>query len=65
MVVGRPLFSTKFVDGLFFFNASERTSTLAIELFENEHLSLSRLRPTVFGGLGIWGDVASEIVLTM
>ena len=30
-----------------------------------EHLPLSRLRPTVFGGLGTSADQASEIVFTM
>jgi hypothetical protein len=43
----------------------ERTSTLAIEVFENEHLSLSTLRPTVFGGLGAQVDKAFKIMFTI
>ena len=52
MVVCRPLCSAIPGGFLVFFNTSERTSTLPIEVFENEHLSLSTLRPTVFGDLG-------------
>ena len=52
MVVCRPLSSARPGGCLVFFTTSERTSTLPIEVFENEHLSLSTLRPTVFGDLG-------------